>query len=256
MRVAAAVGELAHAAAAAAVPGAVDAAVEAVLLAGDRADRRARRARERPPVGIGERVAVLVDGLAPFVDQPAEIVDALAVLRPQRQAALVDPGQAGGMRARVGRVDVPAEVVRLGLAGLDERARAGHRHHAGAHSGQEPAPRRGRGELVGGARGRGATRHGVRPRCGARRRSAAASTVSSWAPELNVPFASTVPSAPTATANGLPGTSASAHASASSTSSKRRSSTTGWRPNASIVGASAWQMWQLSDVKTASEIFA
>ena len=67
-----------------------------------------------------------------------------------------------------------------------------------------------------------------------------------------MPLASTVPSAPTATANGLPGTSASAHASASSSSSKRRSTTRGSRSNAAIAGASAWQMWQPSEVKTAS----
>ena len=44
---------------------------------------------------------------------------------------------------------------------------------------------------------------------------------------LNVPFASTVPSAPSATAYGLPGTSAAAHAPASRTSSNVRRTTCG-----------------------------
>ena len=44
------------------------------------------------------------------------------------------------MWARVGRVDVPAEVVGLGLAGLDQRAGrlgAGQRHHAAADAREE-----------------------------------------------------------------------------------------------------------------------
>ena len=68
-----------------------------------------------------------------------------------------------------------------------------------------------------------------------------------------MPLASTVPSAPTATANGLPG-----HVGQRPRAGvlvPRRSgapSTRGSRSNASTAGASARQMWQPSEVKTAS----
>ena len=110
------------------------------------------------------------------------------------------------MRAAVGRVDVPAEVVGLGLAGRDERAdrpRARHAHHRRADAGQESAARTRLGDGVG-------ELSAVHRRT--MRRSAAARTDSSCAPVLKVPLARTVPSAASATANGLPGTSAAAHA--------------------------------------------
>ena len=109
-------------AAAAAVPGAVDRVRKPYRSADRRADRRARRGGQRDALGVGEALAVLVDRLALEVDEPAEVVDAVAVLGAQRPALGVDPRQPGRVRAGVGRVDVAAEVVRLGLAGRDERA--------------------------------------------------------------------------------------------------------------------------------------
>ncbi len=167
----------------------------------------------RPSASVSRRPSSST-GAAARVDQPPEVVDRVAVLGAQREALAVDPRQAGRVRAGVGRVDVAAEVERLGLARRDQRVdrpRAGEAHHRAAtrargSRGARTRPRPGR---------RSSLRHSRAPR----RRSAAASTDSSWPAVLNVPFASTVPSASSATANGLPGTSAAAHASASRTSS-------------------------------------
>ena len=78
------------------------------------------------------------------------------------------------MRARVRRVDVAAEVVRLGLARGDQRADrlgAGDAHHGRADPREEPAPRARRRDRVGDPR---AVAHA---RTAPRRRSAAASTL-------------------------------------------------------------------------------
>ena len=61
----------------------------------------------------------------------------------------------------------------------------------------------------------------------ARRRSAVASTLSSWARLLNVPLARTAPSGSRAIANGLPGIRSSLQTSASATSSKISTATAG-----------------------------
>jgi hypothetical protein len=82
------------------VPRAVDLGLDVVLL-GDRvADLGARRARQRPAVGIGEDAAALVDRPAVAVDPAAEVVDRVAVAGAQRPATPVDPRQAGRVRAR------------------------------------------------------------------------------------------------------------------------------------------------------------
>src|SRR4051794_22883280 len=151
------------------------------------------------------------------------------------------------MRARVGRVDVAAEVERLGLARLGQRARPGEPEYRAAELRQEPASRAARRDHVRELR---ATQARTAPRL----RSAAASTVSNCAPVLNVPFASTVPSASKATANGLPGTSAAARPAASAPSSNvGRPPAAGVRNNAP-VGASGRQTLQHSEVNTASPI--
>ena len=93
--------------------------VEAEAVGDGVAYARAAGGRQRAAVGVGERAAVLVDGAAVGVDQAAEVVERVAVLRPQREALAVDPRQAGRVRARIGRVEVAAEVERLGVAGLD-----------------------------------------------------------------------------------------------------------------------------------------
>ena len=170
------------------------------------ADGRARRGGQGTAVEVGQHEAVLVDRAPERVDQPPEVVDLAAVARAQRQAAAVDPGQPGRVRAAVGREDVAAEVIRVGLAGPDHGAdHPGARRVAATPPGaaQERAPRR--------------------PSGGCRRARAASTIDASWRPSLTVPLASTTPSAPSAIANGAPGTRAAAHASVSSTSSKRRS---------------------------------
>ncbi len=68
---------------------------------------------------------------------------------------------------------------------------------------------------------------------------------------LNVPLASTVPSASSATANGLPGTSLARQASWWLTSSNVRRTTLGCAPKPSTAGCSARHSPQPSEVKTA-----
>ena len=190
------------------------------------AHARARRRRERAAVGVEQRPAVVVHRRAVRVHVAAQVIHRPPVRGLQREARRVDPRQPGRVRARVGRVDVAAEVERLGLAGLHHRADPGRRDHRRAHAREEPPPRRRRRD---GVRDPAAVAHA---RTAPRRRSAAASTDSSWAPVLNVPLASTVPSVSSATANGLPGTSAAAHASASATLVERPQQHPGMLPEA------------------------
>ena len=122
----------------------VDVGLEVVLGGGDVADPRASGRRQRSTVGVGEWGAHVVHRRAVDVDVAPEIVHRPPVGRLQRQSLAVDPRQPGRVRARVGRVDVAAEVVGLGLARRDQRAdrlRARHPHHGGADPREEPAPR-------------------------------------------------------------------------------------------------------------------
>src|SRR5215831_2001793 len=66
------------------------------------------------------------------VDRPAEVVDRLPVGGPKRKARAVDPRQPGRMRAGAGRIDVAAEVERLGLLRPQRRG-----HDAGPTDGEE-----------------------------------------------------------------------------------------------------------------------
>ena len=104
------------------VPGAVDLLVDAVALAARASTPWAATpsAAPRPPAS-GSARAGLVERVALAIDRPAEVVHPVPVGGPQREAPAVDPRQPGRVRARVRRVDVAAEVVRLGLAGPDER---------------------------------------------------------------------------------------------------------------------------------------
>ena len=80
--------------------------------------------------GVDQRRARLVEGAVVAVHQPAEVVDAVPVGGAQREAARVDPRQAGRVRAGVGRVDVAAEVVGVSVAradGLGDQAAGGQR---------------------------------------------------------------------------------------------------------------------------------
>ena len=188
------------------------------------------------------------------VHRPPDVVDRLPVAGAQRKAARVDPRQPGRMRAGAGREGVPAEVERLGVAGLDQRAdraRRGQRHERPADPRQEAAPR-------GVARERSRRRREPvevlrhRSRTAPRRRSAVASTLSSWARLLKVPLARTVPSVVEwRWRTGCPGSRARATASASATSSKTPTATCGSFATFSIAGESVWQRWQPSELKTA-----
>src|SRR5262245_7353202 len=101
-------------AAAAAVPGAVGVGAEAEPARGRDADLGAGRRWQRVPVGIAENMSVRADRKVGRADRPSEVVDRLPVRRPQWVAAGVDAREPGRMWARAGRVDVPAEVERLG----------------------------------------------------------------------------------------------------------------------------------------------
>ena len=141
----------------------------------------ARRGRQRPALEVGERRGRprRPGGPAPSIRRPRSSTRRPSAARSGRPAA-VDPRQPGRVRAAVGRVDVAAEVVGLGVAGADDRA-----DHARARRG-------------GGRRGRAAEEGAPRGVAPALRRSArsraAATTEASWRGSFTVPLASTTPS--------------------------------------------------------------
>src|SRR6185295_7384248 len=162
----AAADELAHLAAAAAVPGAFHDRVEPVLLVRPLlADPGPRRTRLKLAVRAAEAVARAVDRPAVDIHGPAEVVDGMTVARPKGEAVLVDARETERVRARSCRPDVPAEVERLALlrahSGRDCRAARRHEHGA-AHPPQERAPRHPGGE-PGRERPRRAVEETVRP---------------------------------------------------------------------------------------------
>ncbi len=219
--------------------------------------RRRRRSACASPSGSGvpsasvSGVAVLVDRRAGGVDVAPEVVDRPPVLGLEREAlarrsAAARSGAGTSRSCRCGR-----------RSGTPRPHRARRASRPSSRPRRPSRPRR----RAPGTRAASSTRR-RRPRS-ARRRSRAhrpAPTLrrgehdSSCAPVLNVPLASTVPSASSATANGLPGTSAAAHASACSTSSNVRSTTLGCAPKAATAGASTRHRPQPSDVNTASPI--
>ena len=179
--VGAAVDELAHLAAAAAVPGAVDlGAAEVVLAARDRADGRARRARERGGRrGRSSGLPSLVDRVAGAVDEPPEVVDRAG--RPSRAAgsrasrsAAARSGAGRSRSCRCGRRSGRPRPRRARPASATVFAPASAITRR-ADAREEAAARACRRRRVGDPRAAGS-----RTRTAPRRRSAAASTRSSW----------------------------------------------------------------------------
>ena len=106
-----------------------------MLLGGNLADARARGRGKRIAIRVAQEVPVRVDGTSERVDRPAQVVHGMAVGGAKRKTGPVDARQAGRVRARAGRVDVPAEVEGLGLLRPESRG-----DEAGAAHGQEQAP--------------------------------------------------------------------------------------------------------------------
>jgi hypothetical protein len=92
-----------------------------VLGAGCSAYLRARRRRDRLPVGFEQATALRVERIALCVDRAPEVIDRMPVTGAQGVVVAIHPGQARRVRAVAGGVGVTTEVrIRVGLVGKRE----------------------------------------------------------------------------------------------------------------------------------------